>query len=238
MGNFNRKFSEHLADMADEYPYDPPTREIQEGEGGKINVVPYDPDWPNQFNTIKGELAELLQEGEVTWKSIEHIGSTSIPGLAAKPNIDIIVTVSSKDELEKAVEAFNWQRKVPRYTRYPNGGGIIGRESFKMPKSVLPERSVYVINENDTLGQIHLRNYHDVRKVLLENEVLKEKYAKVKLQLSEMSFKYPVMEYGRRKTYIIHKILRTAGWTTMELQRLFELDIRDPESEEQEDYMF
>lgn len=50
----------------------------------KIIIEPYNPDWPEKFNAEKERLLPIL--GNV---AIEHIGSTSVPGLAAKPTIDI-----------------------------------------------------------------------------------------------------------------------------------------------------
>ena len=58
-------------------------------------VVPYDPDWPRQFEraatAIRGALGELLV-------GIEHVGSTAIPGLDAKPIIDLIVYVPAFED--------------------------------------------------------------------------------------------------------------------------------------------
>jgi GrpB-like predicted nucleotidyltransferase (UPF0157 family) len=55
-----------------------------------VLVVPYDPGWPERFEAWRGRLAGLL--GPVACR-IEHVGSTSVPGLAAKPIVDIQVSV-------------------------------------------------------------------------------------------------------------------------------------------------
>lgn len=55
-------------------------------------IVPYDPRWPRQFEEEK---ARLLAEIGAYVLSIEHIGSTAVPGLAAKPVIDILIGVRS-----------------------------------------------------------------------------------------------------------------------------------------------
>lgn len=61
-----------------------------------IEIVDYDASWPSAF----AEAAEQLREvGEGRWQ-VEHIGSTSVPGLSAKPIIDLAVRVESFDELE------------------------------------------------------------------------------------------------------------------------------------------
>jgi GrpB-like predicted nucleotidyltransferase (UPF0157 family) len=60
-------------------------------EKRKIKIVDYDPDWPQKFETHAKRLGDSLGG---TALRIEHIGSTSVPGLAAKPIIDILVVVS------------------------------------------------------------------------------------------------------------------------------------------------
>ncbi len=58
----------------------------------RIEVLPYDPEWPGLFQAIGARLREAL--GTVASR-IDHIGSTAVPGLAAKPVIDIQVSVSA-----------------------------------------------------------------------------------------------------------------------------------------------
>jgi GrpB-like predicted nucleotidyltransferase (UPF0157 family) len=60
-----------------------------------IRLVPYTPDWPQRFELWRGRLTALL--GPVA-RRIEHVGSTSVPGLAAKPVVDIQVTVADLDD--------------------------------------------------------------------------------------------------------------------------------------------
>src|ERR1041385_4355627 len=65
-------------------------------EKRQINIVDYDPGWPKKFETQAAIIAAALGE---TALRIEHIGSTSVPGLSAKPIVDILVVVQdSADE--------------------------------------------------------------------------------------------------------------------------------------------
>ncbi|MFC2252383.1 GrpB family protein [Labrys portucalensis] len=57
---------------------------------GPVIIVPYDPTWPEVFARIRDEIAIAL--GPIA-REIRHIGSTSVPGLAAKPIIDIDVVI-------------------------------------------------------------------------------------------------------------------------------------------------
>ena len=64
---------------------------------GKVSLEPYNPKWTEDFLQEKIELQNIF--GKET--PIEHVGSTSVPGLSAKPIIDIVVGLDSLDEFEK-----------------------------------------------------------------------------------------------------------------------------------------
>ncbi|MDR9775752.1 GrpB family protein [Rhizobium hidalgonense] len=84
-----------------------------------IKVVDYDPSWLRLFAEISAELWTLL--GDLVL-SIDHIGSTSVPGLAAKPKIDLDIVTISDDVLPTAIDAvrsadfvFHGDRGVKRW---------------------------------------------------------------------------------------------------------------------------
>jgi len=58
-----------------------------------IRIVPYDASWPARFEDEKRVLLAVV--GDVAVGGVHHVGSTSVPGLAAKPTIDILVGVAS-----------------------------------------------------------------------------------------------------------------------------------------------
>jgi GrpB-like predicted nucleotidyltransferase (UPF0157 family) len=66
-----------------------------------VRIVPYDPIWPLLFETERGALADLL----APWLAgpIEHVGSTAVPGLAAKPVIDTMVGVRELEASRPAI---------------------------------------------------------------------------------------------------------------------------------------
>jgi len=61
-----------------------------------VSVVPYEPAWPRMFEEEKRHLLECLPQDLI--RRIEHFGSTAIPGLAAKPIVDVLVEVGSLQE--------------------------------------------------------------------------------------------------------------------------------------------
>lgn len=82
-----------MTDMADESLE---TGLIGGAERREIRIVSYDPDWPKKFEAHARRIADALGGAALR---VEHVGSTSVPGLAAKPIIDILVVVTdSADE--------------------------------------------------------------------------------------------------------------------------------------------
>jgi GrpB-like predicted nucleotidyltransferase (UPF0157 family) len=70
-------------------------------ERREITIVDYDPRWPGAYEHERARIAKAL--GPLAL-AIEHVGSTSVPGLAAKPILDVLVTVADPDG-EKALRA-------------------------------------------------------------------------------------------------------------------------------------
>ena len=67
----------------------------------KVRLMPYDPNWPVLFEQEKEHLLACLP-GELI-NRIEHFGSTAVPGLAAKPIVDILVEVTSLEKTRKRI---------------------------------------------------------------------------------------------------------------------------------------
>ena len=57
---------------------------------GRIELVAYDPDWPRQFEAVAARIRDAIGDRALI---LEHAGSTSVPGLAAKPTIDVVLGV-------------------------------------------------------------------------------------------------------------------------------------------------
>lgn len=81
-------------------------------EPRKVEIVDYDPEWPRRFEWERSRLDRVL--GSLV-RRIEHIGSTAVPGLAAKPVVDILVTVDdveSEESYRDAVEGLGFELRV------------------------------------------------------------------------------------------------------------------------------
>jgi GrpB-like predicted nucleotidyltransferase (UPF0157 family) len=90
-----------------------------------IVIVEYDPTWPDEFECLRTRVADAVGDAAV---AIEHVGSTAVPGLAAKPLIDMVVVV----------EPHHMQTAVKRLVAigYVHQGnlGVEGREAFGVPE--------------------------------------------------------------------------------------------------------
>jgi GrpB-like predicted nucleotidyltransferase (UPF0157 family) len=66
----------------------------------RIEVVDYDPQWPKTFETLYSRIRPTLKDVAL---SIGHVGSTSVPGLAAKPIIDISIVVPERSDVQMGI---------------------------------------------------------------------------------------------------------------------------------------
>ncbi len=74
--------------------------DMQRHDAGQIVVADYDPAWPRMFEQERARLSAALGPLALV---IEHVGSTAVPGLAAKPIIDLLIGVRSLTEAESCV---------------------------------------------------------------------------------------------------------------------------------------
>jgi GrpB-like predicted nucleotidyltransferase (UPF0157 family) len=66
----------------------------------RIEVVDYDPRWPKTFERLRSRIWTALRDVAL---SVEHVGSTSVPGLAAKPIIDISIVVPERSDVQTGI---------------------------------------------------------------------------------------------------------------------------------------
>jgi GrpB-like predicted nucleotidyltransferase (UPF0157 family) len=165
-----------------------------------ITVVDYDPTWPDRFEELRSEYAEAMAAAGVPVMAIEHVGSTSVPGLAAKPVIDCDIVVRAAD-----VQAASDVLTALGFT--PLGElGVPLRWAFKEPAR-LKRTNTYVIVE----GCLSLRNHLGVRDALRADKALRDEYGAVKKKAGPLAAN--IDDYGRSKNQIVLKILTAAGLT-------------------------
>jgi GrpB-like predicted nucleotidyltransferase (UPF0157 family) len=100
-----------------------------------VVVVDYDPSWPTTFRRLRDRLAATLGPLAV---AIEHVGSTAVPGLAAKPIIDLDVVIADRTDLSAVI-----RRLRPLGYHHEGDLGVPGREAFTTPAGA-PPHHLYV----------------------------------------------------------------------------------------------
>jgi GrpB-like predicted nucleotidyltransferase (UPF0157 family) len=162
-----------------------------------IEVTPYNPIWPIQFEQIADTIRPAI--AHIPSAQIEHVGSTSVPGLAAKPIIDIDVIVDKVD-IPAAIAALESVGYIHR-----GDLGVPGREAFYPPENT-PKHYLYLCER----GCLSLRNHLAVRDILRTHPDLRDQYAAVKLALAAD----PTMDidtYVHGKSDILQTVLALAN---------------------------
>ena len=134
-----------------------------------VEIVPYDPAWPERFAAERRRLAGMLPGAE-----IEHFGSTAVPGLAAKPVVDIIAFVSDLDApIPVLVER-------GRYSYPAEYNAALERRRWLCRPG--PERREFHLMLTDSTEELERRLAF--RDALRESAELREEYAELKRELA------------------------------------------------------
>lgn len=134
----------------------------------------YDPEWPRAFEGVKDELAQILGGDGA---EIHHIGSTSVPGLAAKPVIDVLVAVpeiSVVDRVSSAMEARGYDARGEY--------GIEGRRYFSRPSGAGVKTHVHIF----ALGHAAIERHLALRDYLRAHPVDATSYGNLKKALADV----------------------------------------------------
>lgn len=164
-----------------------------------VVVLPYDEQWKQDFLKIKSDVMTMLENLII---GVEHVGSTSVQGLSAKPIIDIDVVIKDETYLKVVISALEKMG-------YQHEGnlGIVGREAFKYDgKEHLKKHHLYVCPQDSLELKRHIafRDYLRAHPdAILEYSLIKEEGAK----------RYPddIEGYIAYKTPFIEKIYAEIG---------------------------
>jgi GrpB-like predicted nucleotidyltransferase (UPF0157 family) len=157
-----------------------------------VVIVAYDPAWPRRFEIEREKIVGALAGRAL---AIDHVGSTSVPGLAAKPIVDICLTVADSS-VESSylgdLQAVGYELRV----REPDF------HEHRMLRSSAHDVHVHVF----THGSEEITRYRVFRDWLRQNAADRELYASTKRQLSNHD--WPTMQdYADAKTDVVDTIL-------------------------------
>jgi len=160
-----------------------------------IHLAPYDPAWPMQFEVLKKQICEVLK---TTVLQLEHVGSTSVPGLSAKPVIDMVLVVTDSSEetsYVKPLEEIGYTLRIREPDWYEH--------RVLNPPVINGNLHVFSPGCEEIDMMIMFRDW------LRKHPEDKECYEKTKCELAARTWKY-VQNYADAKSQVVQEILSRA----------------------------
>ena len=146
----------------------------------EIDIVPYNPSWKEMFDQERKHLASCLPENLIG--KIEHFGSTAVPDLPAKPIIDMLVEVTSLDEIRKIIAPILESQGYDYFWRPSFGDSTPPFYAWfiKRDKNGSRTHHIHMVEADfQHWERLLFRDY------LLENEDIAKKYGNLKIKLCE-----------------------------------------------------
>jgi GrpB-like predicted nucleotidyltransferase (UPF0157 family) len=163
-----------------------------------IELLDYRVEWPALFERTAAQIRDALGTRALL---LEHVGSTSVPGLAAKPIIDVLLAVAHSSDESAYVPAMEAAGFVLRH-----------REAWyehRMFKGSDPDANIHVFSEDcPEIARMLL-----FREWLRSNAADRELYERTKRELAQRTWKY-VQNYADAKTEVVEEIIARAKATT------------------------
>jgi GrpB-like predicted nucleotidyltransferase (UPF0157 family) len=160
-----------------------------------VELVPYTSLWVEAFEIEKRRILGQISAFSAT---IEHIGSTSIEGIAAKPIIDIAVGISSYDSVETVIQKLSELGYTSRGYRSEGLGPILELKNG--------EDRTHCIHLLD-MSNPHWDDCIFFRNILQSHNQLRDEYQNLKLVLSQ-KYKNERQKYTQEKNIFVDRILR------------------------------
>jgi GrpB-like predicted nucleotidyltransferase (UPF0157 family) len=181
-------------ESSDDYPRKHTVGDLRP-RSGPIEIFDYNPKWPDRFEFEASHIRGALGGSAL---QVEHVGSTSVPGLAAKPIIDIVLVVvdsTQEDRYAPALEAAAYKLRI----REPDW------HEHRMFGSLAEDVHVHVFSR----GCPEVDRMLQFRDWLRTNEADRELYALTKRALARQQWKY-MQNYADAKTAVVEEIISRA----------------------------
>ena len=173
-----------------------------------ITITGYDEDWPKRFQEIRDCLRSELH-GEGGDFEVEHFGSTAVPGLVARPLLDLCVVVPEVSALPALMGGLDRLGYV-----YERDQGVPGLETFRRKGPDVP----FLAHKRDfsphhlyasVLGSADIEQHLAFRDQLKHDSTDRAAYAKIKIDLAPHA---DAAGYLQAKTEFIKAVLYRIGW--------------------------
>ena len=162
-----------------------------------ITVLNYDPEWPLKYERERKAIAEILDGNGI---SIYHIGSTSVPGLAAKPIIDMMAVVRSLEKVDDARGKFS-----ELGYEYLGEFGIAGRRYFRKGGDERTHQ-IHIFQADDWNN---IERHLAFRDYMRTHEKERAEYAEIKTALAQR-FPYDIDGYCDGKDAFVREMEKRA----------------------------
>ncbi|WP_433772233.1 GrpB family protein [Bacillus wiedmannii] len=162
----------------------------------QIVIKPYQKEWQEEYLKEKDKFCSLLGEEMI---AIEHIGSTAIEGLGAKPLIDMMIGVTDLQITEEWTKNFSVigyeyvPKETPNWRFFRKGKWRAGTHHLH----------VYIYNSDEWRNNLFFRDF------LITNEWARKEYKELKEKLA-ITFPFDRVSYTKAKAPFIQKILKLA----------------------------
>lgn len=180
-----------------------PKRRIAVLSRERIHVVPYDSTWPERYTAVERELKSLVPR--MLLQRIAHIGSTAVPGLSAKPIIDVQVEVSDLEAVRREVvprmEASGYE-----FIWRPTMGDEAPFYAWFIKRDEHGERTVHVHMVEPGQASVDRIVFRDF---LREHPELRDRYEELKRELAHR-FPKDRPAYTQHKTAFVNEVLALA----------------------------
>lgn len=161
-----------------------------------ITIVEYDPSWPDLFEREANRIRSVLGTKAL---QIEHVGSTSVPGLCAKPIIDMLLVVTNSADEPSYVPVL----ESSGYTLRIREPEWFEHRLFKGPDTDI-NLHVFSSGTSEIDRMLRFRDW------LRTNDTDRDKYAQVKRSLAKNKWRH-VQHYANAKTSIVQEIMKRAN---------------------------
>ena len=179
-----------ILEQMNQFPYT--TREYE--------IFPYDPAWPQRFEVLAQNLKDILGTDAL---DIEHIGSTSVPGMEAKPTIDVLVVTPKGGDLDAH------RQEMEKHYLYEGQKVMQDSRLYRETKDVEILANIHIFTE----GHIHVSDMLRLRDHLRSHPADVQEYSALKKSLRE-KYSNDYAEYRKQKDEYMNSVLKKRAGIT------------------------
>lgn len=170
----------------------------------QVSIIPYDPNWPKMFAEERDHLLTSLPREMIG--RIEHFGSTAIPGLAAKPIVDMLIEVRSLEETRSRIVPVLEAQRYDYFWRPTSGDDVPPFYAWFIKRDAAGIRTHHIHMVEKDFEQWERLLFRDY---LIEHPEVAKEYEALKLRLAE-DYPNDRVAYTNGKTDYVMRVTQIA----------------------------